>query len=450
MLKKPSRKQAAIIGAAALVVVIVGGVFIKGAGSAKAETKTVLPSVTQIMNGDIDERVTASGTVQAADEYSIFIELSQEVKEVYAEVGDEVKEGDLLVTYEIDDTKKELENKVKQAEITLENAQLTLSELIAPTEETELIDLQNQVLSAEKTLSETEKTLADTKEDISELEQNLSYYKELYDIGSISKQEYDDYNKEYETLLADKAQLEKDVESCKLSLEKTQINLSNGQTTLATTSEQNSYKKQLNSVETAKMDLETAEESLEQSKDALELDYISLNIIMGVDVDNRYSFEMPVEYEVMEEPANLDNYIDNMVNKNPSVLQQENNYDLAIKEFNLSTIYSSEIGAMASGENSINSAEMSLNDTKDNIYEQYLNLYDSIRKYESAYEAAVKELTVLKSKCEAARLNYESGKGSLKDYETAKTDVEQQENTIISTLYDHALAVEKFENPNLM
>lgn len=268
MLKKPSRKQAAIIGAAALVVVIVGGVFIKGAGSAKAETKTVLPSVTEIMNGDIDERVTASGTVQAADEYSIFIELSQEVKEVYAEVGDEVKEGDLLVTYEIDDTKKELENKVKQAEITLENAQLTLSELVAPTEETELIDLQNQVLSAEKTLSETEKTLADTEADIAELEQNLSYYKELLDIGSISKQEYDDYNKEYETLVADKAQLEKDVESCKLSLEKAQINLSNGQTTLATTSEQNSYKKQLNSVETAQMDLETAQENLAKLTEA--------------------------------------------------------------------------------------------------------------------------------------------------------------------------------------
>ena len=205
-----------------------------------------------------------------------------------------------------------------------------------------------------------------------------------------------------------------------------------------------------NELDTQQLAYETAQKNLEQSKDTLELDYISLNIIMGVDVDNRYSFEMPVEYEVMEEPANLDNYIDNMVNKNPSVLQQENNYDLAIKEFNLSTIYSSEIGAMASGENSINSAEMSLNDTKDNLYEQYLNLYDSIRKYESTYEAAVKELTVLKSKCEAARLNYESGKGSLKDYETAKTDVEQQENTIISTLYDHALAVEKFENPNLM
>ena len=71
-----------------------------------------------------------------------------------------------------------------------------------------------------------------------------------------------------ETLVADKAQLEKDVESCKLSLEKAQINLSNGQTTLATTSEQNSYQKQLNSVETAKMDLETAQENLAKLTEA--------------------------------------------------------------------------------------------------------------------------------------------------------------------------------------
>ena len=74
MLKKPSKKQAVIIGAAALVVVVGGSLFAKMSLGAKAETKTVLPSVTELMNGDIDERVTASGAVQAADEYSIFIE----------------------------------------------------------------------------------------------------------------------------------------------------------------------------------------------------------------------------------------------------------------------------------------------------------------------------------------------------------------------------------------
>jgi HlyD family secretion protein len=268
MLKKPSKKQSIVIGTALVVIIVAAGVFVKGSGSAKAETKTVLPSVTQIMNGDIDERVTAEGTVQAADEYSIFIELSQEVKEVYAEVGDVVDEGQLLVTYETEDTKKELENKVKQAEITLENAQITLNELVAPTEETELLDLQNQVLSAEKSLSDTEQSLSDTQEDIADLEKNLPYYKQLLDIGSISQQEYDDYNSEYQTLLLEETQLEKDIESCKLTLEKAQINLSNGQTTLATTSEQNSYQKQLNTVETAKMDLETAQDNLAKLTEA--------------------------------------------------------------------------------------------------------------------------------------------------------------------------------------
>ena len=87
--------------------------------SKKAKAMPVMPSTTELQTGDIQQRVTASGTVQAADEHSIFIELSQEVKEVYAEVGDYVEEGQLLVTYDIADDKTDLENKVKSAQISL-------------------------------------------------------------------------------------------------------------------------------------------------------------------------------------------------------------------------------------------------------------------------------------------------------------------------------------------
>ncbi len=95
--------------------------------SKKVQAMPVMPSTTEMQTGDIQQRVTASGTVQAADEHSIFIELSQEVDKVYAEVGDYVEEGQLLVTYDIADDKTDLENKVKSAQISLDNANIELS-----------------------------------------------------------------------------------------------------------------------------------------------------------------------------------------------------------------------------------------------------------------------------------------------------------------------------------
>lgn len=110
-----------------------------------------------MQKGTLDQRVTADGTTVAADIHSIFIELSQEVETVYAEVGDYVQEGDLLVTYDISDTKKELEDRLKEAKITLENAQLSLEDITTPATGTELLDLELQVTNAQKAYDDAQK-----------------------------------------------------------------------------------------------------------------------------------------------------------------------------------------------------------------------------------------------------------------------------------------------------
>ena len=114
------RKKVIAIVVAAVVVVAAVAVWAAKKDNGKSAPKPVMPTTTSMQKGDIEQRVTASGTVPAADEYSIFIELSQEVKEVFAEVGDYVEEGQLLVTYDIEDDKKELQNKVTSAQITLD------------------------------------------------------------------------------------------------------------------------------------------------------------------------------------------------------------------------------------------------------------------------------------------------------------------------------------------
>lgn len=138
------RKKVIAIVVAAVVVVAAVAVWAANKDNGKSAPTLVMPTTTSMQKGDIEQRVTASGTVQAADEYSIFIELSQEVKEVFAEVGDYVEEGQLLVTYDIEDDKKELQNKVTSAQITLDNANLELESILTPAEGTELFRPSNK------------------------------------------------------------------------------------------------------------------------------------------------------------------------------------------------------------------------------------------------------------------------------------------------------------------
>ncbi len=246
----------------AVVVIAAAAVWAATKNSSKTETVSVMPATTSLQNGSLEQRVTASGTVQAADEYSIFIELSQEVKEVFAEVGDYVEEGQLLVTYDIEDDKKELQNKVTSAQITLDNANLDLENLVNPAEGTELLDLQTKVVNAEQTLNEAQKAVTDNQEDITDAKEDLDYYKQMLEMGGISQSEYDTAEETYNDLVKNQDTLESNLESAQLALETAQLNLENGQNRLNDASTMNSYQKQLNTVQTAEMNLSEAQDNL--------------------------------------------------------------------------------------------------------------------------------------------------------------------------------------------
>ncbi|MCJ7854949.1 efflux RND transporter periplasmic adaptor subunit [Lachnospiraceae bacterium NSJ-143] len=261
------RKKVIIIAAVA-VIAAAAVVLAKGRGGKKAEAAPIPPSTVSVETGDIEQRVTASGTVQAADEHSIFIELSQEVEEVFAEVGDYVEEGQILVTYDIDDDRTELEDKVKSAQISLDNANLELSKIVDPAEGTELLELKSKVMSAQQSFDDAQKKLSDNAEDIADAREDLDYAGQMLDLGGISQSEYDSYEKTYNDLVKETSTLEDNLKSAELAFETAQLNLTNGQDRLNDPSTLNSYKKQLNTVETAKMNLKQAQDNLAKLTEA--------------------------------------------------------------------------------------------------------------------------------------------------------------------------------------
>lgn len=258
-------KKVIALSIAAVLVAGVSGVYAKGLFDTSNKTQTKLPDISVVEKGDLSKRVTASGTTVAADPVSIFIELSQEVEEVFAEVGDKVNEGDLLVTYDIEDTQRELKDKLAEANATVENAQISLSELSAPVEGAELLELQNQVVNAEKNIKDTQSQIDSYDIKISQAQTEVNNAKktmednaELLMVGGISQQEYDNaqqaYQKAIDTLTQtqnDKQTAELSLQTAELSLQKAQLNLEESQNKTSSTATQNSIKKQQNTLETA-------------------------------------------------------------------------------------------------------------------------------------------------------------------------------------------------------
>lgn len=182
----------------------------------------------------------------------------------------------------------------------------------------------------------------------------------------------------------------------------------------------------------------------------LEADYIALNIGMGVDINNRYSFKLPVEYEELKLSIPLESYINSTVTKAASVKQKENSFNLAKQQFDVTAATSEVLGSYASAKNSLNTAEMNVSDTKASVAETLRKLYDTITQSEMNISNDIKELEILKEKLSALQTKYEMGTVNRIDLEQAQNDVASKEDTIISSFYNHMLNMEKFNNPELL
>lgn len=203
-------------------------------------------------------------------------------------------------------------------------------------------------------------------------------------------------------------------------------------------------------LKTQQLAYEKSVSDLESKKISLEADYISLNILMGVNVNNRYSVELPIEYEPFNTTISVESYVTNVVNNSSTIKQKENSLTLTQEQQKLSWLNSTEIGSYNSAQNSLNSAELSLQDTKDELSQTVRNLYNTIVQSEKSLETSIGELGALKTALAATETKYEMGTASKLQLEEAKQGVIDKENSIISALYTHMMNVEKLNNPVLM
>jgi len=199
--KKPSKKQV-IIGSV-IGIIIIGGIIFATAGrsvftmSRGAKDGLVVEVHTASKNA-ISAQISSAGFVEAKDEENIHSEISATVGEVIAEVGDQVKVGDVLIRFE-SDTKIRLERNLEKLKLQLSSANLSLGDLTSQGGQQEILQAESaleQVKKSEKDLTDAITTqelgIEQAKRELDTATKLVNDQKELLEAGIIAQKEYDD------------------------------------------------------------------------------------------------------------------------------------------------------------------------------------------------------------------------------------------------------------------
>lgn len=325
----------------------------------------------------------------------------------------------------------------------------------------ELLTLDTAMEKAVKN-SSTSKTLANS---LDLIEKQQEYYGELYGIGSnsygslvsllnstnsyqsteISKkvtEEQVKYSTKQTYISIITTQRSIAVQEAALQIEQMNLTVARKKNSIGLLSDEDLKQQKLN--------YEKAEENLKNTKEQLELSYKALNVLMGVDTENRYSFEAPVTYETLNLDTSIETYINTKVSLAASVKTSQLDLKSAQDSYNIRGLNNSvETYSTQTLQNNVSSASLSLADQKNSVKETMRSLYNTIKTEESSIELSQKELEKLKETYSIAVKKYNLGTISNIELMQAKQDVTEKENSILSDMYTHMLNVEKFNNMNL-
>ena len=149
---------------------------------------------------DVSKRVLTTGNMSPSDYAYVYINASETVSKVNVKVGDPVKTGDILITYDIDKDTSDLQRQLDSARLNRQNAQLTQDGIGLPAEGNELMQYTSDVTTAQHNLDQAQSDLNDLDNKIAQQQQKLDQAqrdvdrnKILLDSGDLSQADYDTY-----------------------------------------------------------------------------------------------------------------------------------------------------------------------------------------------------------------------------------------------------------------
>lgn len=124
--KKRGKLKKKVVIPAVLIVVLVGGFGVRHFLLAGKDEVTQTYTESEASRQDIQLTLSATGTIEPANQYEVTSAVQGEVLSCTFEEGDEVKKGDVL--YEIDST--DAQNSIEQAELSLQQSQNSYNQTV--------------------------------------------------------------------------------------------------------------------------------------------------------------------------------------------------------------------------------------------------------------------------------------------------------------------------------
>ncbi|MBH0005602.1 efflux RND transporter periplasmic adaptor subunit [Psychrobacter sp. SWN149] len=212
-MRKISKKSAIKWGVIALIIVALGALaytFLKP----EETTPNYLTATVEV--GDIENNVMASGKVKALNTVDVGAQVSGEVKRLYVEVGDEVKQGDLIA--QIDQVTQK--NSLSNEQATLEQSEAALQ------------SAQAESFSKQASLKSAYADLASRQSELKQAQSDFARLQDLVAIDAISQQEYDTQATSVETAKAAVANARAAIDTAKAAIATTEANINSQQAAL--------------------------------------------------------------------------------------------------------------------------------------------------------------------------------------------------------------------------
>ena len=205
----------------------------------------------------------------------------------------------------------------------------------------------------------------------------------------------------------------------------------------------------------SKLDYETQANSYKQKQAARETQsiaidnaFISLNKILGYSLTKKYNLILDLSYKPLGD-INLPGAVNSALRSDPSAVNQQGNVNVA--EYK-KEMYDPDVSTDTeeSLKRNINQAERSMYDTERGIQQKVISAYNDIKDLEIKYDNAILELEALNLKLPLLKKQAELGKITKIQLDEHNYQIAQQQETIRSLAYSHAIKVLQFNNPGTL
>lgn len=191
--------------------------------------------------------------------------------------------------------------------------------------------------------------------------------------------------------------------------------------------------------------LASAKDRYEEALKALDDAYQKFNYLVGLWPEDRPILtEVPVFEKVSV--VDLNNYIERMLEENPSLWQAEKQVSIAMTALDtFDPINPSE--SYSSKEIAVDKAKLTAGDAREQAKKALRTLYYTIGQLEDKYPVAVQQVKVAEEELRVVKVKYEVGMATNTDVSLAETSLAEANQQLLSLVCQHELLRMAFSKP---